>query len=237
MDGILLVYKPPGMTSMDVLRDLKRAYGVNSKGKGKGKKLKIGHGGTLDPAAEGLLVIALGSYTKRLSEYLADDKVYSTVVNLSHFTTTDDAEGDIEDEEFKIDKIPNDDDIKEVVSSMIGEIEQVPSKFSAIKIKGKRAYELAREGKEVDMKSRKITIHSIDILDYSFPDLSLRVSCSKGTYIRTLGRDIGTKLKTGGHLTKLVREKSGSFQLKNAISLDDAKEKMCDGSIVDLLIH
>ena len=213
MDGILLVYKPRGFGSNDVLTKIKIARGKNR------KKIKIGHGGTLDPEAEGLLVIGLGSHTKLLGKCTDDNKIYRTVINLSAFTTTDDVEGDID--AVIIDKIPTLDDVQVVVSGMLGKIEQVPSKYSAIKINGQRAYELARKGEDVKMKSRTVTIFDININRYQFPLLDITISCSKGTYIRSIGRDIGIKLGTGGYLNELIRLKSGKYLVENALTLDN----------------
>jgi len=213
MNGILLVYKPRGCGSNDVLTKIKIAHGKNR------KKIKIGHGGTLDPEAEGLLVIGLGTHTKLLGKCTDDNKIYRTVINLSAFTTTDDVEGEIDT--VIIDKIPTLDDVQAVVSGMLGKIEQVPSKYSAIRINGQRAYELARKGEDVKMKSRTITIFDIKINRYEFPLLDITISCSKGTYIRSIGRDIGIKLGTGGHLNELIRLKSGKYLVENALTLDN----------------
>lgn len=229
MNGIALINKPRGVTSASVIASIKRMFG-------KGKvTFKIGHGGTLDPEAQGLLIIGMGKHTKVLQMALDDDKAYQTTIDLSYFTDTDDVSG--EKEEVKIDHIPTDEEVKSVVHSMIGKIEQVPSKFSAIKIGGKRAYDLAREGVEVKMKSRIITIHDITIKSYKFPSLTITVKCSKGTYIRTLGRDIGTKLGTGGCLTELIRLQSGGYSLDDAMDMEQINKYITDGILQDHLIQ
>ena len=229
MNGILLVYKPRGITSNDVLTKIKTAH------KKHGKKLKIGHGGTLDPQAEGLLVVGIGSHTKLLGKCTNDDKIYNTIIDLSAFTTTDDIEGDIEPVEITTE--PTFEEVKAVINSMIGNIEQTPSKYSAIKINGQRAYTLARKGDDVKMKSRLITVSSIIINKYEFPFLNVTIACSKGTYIRTIGRDIGVKLGTGGHLTTLIRLKSGKYLLEHALILDDILQHVRNGDIENSLIN
>lgn len=228
MDGILLVYKPRKCGSNDVLTKIKIAHSIHR------KKIKIGHGGTLDPEAEGLLVVGLGTHTKLLGKCTDDNKIYQTIIDLSSFTTTDDVEGDIQNVE--IEHVPTLEDVQNVINKMIGQIEQVPSKYSAIKINGQRSYKLARSGEKFEMKSRIITIFSIKINKYEFPLLDITVSCSKGTYIRSIGRDIGINLGTGGHLAKLVRLQSGKYLLENALTLDNVIQLTKDGKLENMLI-
>lgn len=228
MDGVLLVNKPRGISSAGVIAVIKRTFGK------KKINFKIGHGGTLDPEAQGLLLVGMGKHTKVLQSFIDDNKVYETTINLLHFTTTDDVSGEKEDVDIK--KIPTMDDVVNVITSMIGDLEQIPSKYSAIKINGRRAYDLARKGEDFEMKSRTVKIYDIDILVYDYPNLTLKISCSKGTYIRTIGRDIGKLLGTGGYLTELIRLKSGVYFLDNAFDLDKIQSTIRDNKLESLLI-
>lgn len=210
--GIMIIDKPLNITSMDVIRYLRKVTNIR----------KIGHAGTLDPLATGVLIVAIGKATKRINELMGLTKKYKTTVDLSAFSTTDDAEG--KKTKVKVKKIPTKEEIEKIIKKkFIGEIEQTPPIYSAIKVKGKRAYELAREGKEVKMKSRTVTIDRIRIRDYQWPYLKLKIKCSKGTYIRSLGKDIGTALGVGGYLTKLKRTSIGQFKIKQSIKLNKLK--------------
>ncbi|WP_342319927.1 tRNA pseudouridine(55) synthase TruB [Corynebacterium mayonis] len=203
--GIVLVDKPAGMTSHDVVARLRRFFGTR----------KVGHAGTLDPLATGLLVAGIERGTKLLAHLVAQDKVYSTTIRLGAATATDDAEGEVTS--LTDASGVSDEDMRRAIAKLRGEIMQVPSKVSAIKINGKRAHELAREGVDVDIPARPVTIHSFDVLDVrrngNFVDIDARVHCSSGTYIRSLARDLGADLGVGGHLTALRREKVGVFTL------------------------
>lgn len=213
MDGIVNVNKPLGITSHDVVYRLRKI--LNTK--------KIGHTGTLDPEASGVLPMCIGKGTK-LAEYLtASDKQYLAKLQLGAFTDTQDATGEVL-ETFDVNV--TEDQIRHAVEGFIGEIQQIPPMFSAIKIGGKKLYELAREGKTVEREARKITIHNIEIknIDLHNNTVDMLVDCSKGTYIRTLCNDIGAALDCGGHMLALCRTKSGRFQLDKAFTLEEIEE-------------
>lgn len=214
--GVVVVDKPAGMTSHDVVARLRRIFGTR----------KVGHAGTLDPMATGVLVAGIERGTKLLAHLVADDKVYSTTIRLGSATSTDDAEGDVLGEADA--GHLTDDEIMAQVDALTGEIMQVPSKVSAIKIDGKRAHELVREGKDVDIPPRPVMIFSFDVSqirrDGAFVDVDARVHCSSGTYIRSLARDMGDALGVGGHLTALRREASGPFTLEHARSLEELSD-------------
>ena len=210
--GVVVVDKPAGVTSHDVVAKLRRFFGTR----------KVGHAGTLDPMATGVLVAGIERGTKLLAHLVADEKIYSTTIRLGAATSTDDAEGEVlsETDASHI----SDAEIMEQVRALTGEIMQVPSKVSAIKIDGKRAHELVREGKEVEIPPRPVTIFSFDVSairrEGAFVDVDARVHCSSGTYIRSLARDMGDALDVGGHVTALRREASGPFTLEHARTLD-----------------
>lgn len=216
MSGIVVVDKPAGMTSHDVVARLRRFFGTR----------KVGHAGTLDPMATGVLVVGIERGTKLLAHLVADDKVYSTTIRLGASTTTDDAEGEVVSQADA--SALTDEAIMAEVATLTGDIMQVPSKVSAIKIDGKRAHELVREGKEVVIPARPVTVFSFDVSSIrregSFIDLDARVHCSSGTYIRSLARDMGEAFGVGGHLTALRREASGPFTLAHARTLDELEE-------------
>jgi tRNA pseudouridine55 synthase len=212
---ILLVNKPFGWTSYDVVNKLKWTI----RKKLAIKKLKIGHGGTLDPLASGLMVIATGRMTKKLEEFQSEGKEYVAEITLGATTPSFDMETQI-DQEFPTDQIDIE-MIKSVLASMVGPINQIPPLFSAKRISGKRAYKLARNDAEIELKPVPIVIKSLELIDYQHPVLQIRVSCSKGTYIRSLARDIGLALHSGAFLSGLVRTASGNFLLKNAINPEE----------------
>ncbi len=208
-DGILLIDKPKGWTSHDAVAKVR-----NILKKQAGRKIKVGHTGTLDPMASGLLVLLTGSYTKKAGELSKADKTYKAKIELGFNSST----GDIEGQKIKIsDKQPSKNEVEKVIGSFIGKIKQTPPVYSALKIEGKRAYKLAREGKKVKIEPRIITIYDIDHLSYKYPYISFMVSVSSGTYIRSLAEDIGKKLGTGGYLTGLERIKVGDFKIQDAI--------------------
>jgi len=204
-DGILLINKAEGKTSHDVVQKVRRILGVN----------KVGHAGTLDPFATGLLVILVGQGTK-LSEFLRPlAKTYEAVVRLGIETDTYDRTGKIirKAGEIRI----TEDDVQSAVRGFLGEIEQIPPPFSAIKIKGKRAYQLARKGKEVNLAPRKVTIYEIVLDHMELPFVGIKVRCSAGTYVRSLAFDLGRKLGCGAYLDKLRRTQVGQFRVDEAI--------------------
>lgn len=215
--GVVVVDKPAGMTSHDVVARLRRIFGTR----------KVGHAGTLDPMATGVLVAGIERGTKLLAHLVADDKVYTATIRLGAATSTDDAEGDVLSQADA--SHITDADIMAQVRALTGEIMQVPAKVSAIKIGGKRAHELVREGKQVQIPPRPVTVFSFDVSDIRregpYVDVDARVHCSSGTYIRSLARDMGDALGVGGHLTALRRETSGPFTLAHARTLDELEER------------
>lgn len=211
MDGIFNIYKEKGFTSHDVVAIVRRTIRMK----------KVGHTGTLDPDAEGVLPVCVGRATK-LSDVIMDGrKSYRAMLRLGITTTTEDASGEVL-ETKAVDF--SEDRIREVVASFIGRLEQVPPMYSAVKVNGKKLYELAREGKEIERKSRTIEVYDIRIRQFLPPDrVEIDVDCSKGTYIRALCADIGKALGCGGHLAELLRTRTGAFSLENAIKLEELK--------------
>lgn len=213
--SIILVNKPYTWTSFQVVNKLKyhikHKYGV--------KKFKIGHAGTLDPLATGLLIICIGKFTKRIEEFQAKEKEYTGVFRLGATTPCFDLEKPI-DNEYPYIHI-TDDDILKVANSFIGEIDQTPPLFSAVKVEGKRAYELARENQEVELKSKKIIISEFEVKNINLPDVEFRIVCSKGTYIRSIARDFGLALNSGAHLIELERTRIGGFKLEDALNVNE----------------
>ena len=212
MNGLLLIDKPKHWTSFDVVakvRGILKHSGVT--------KPKVGHTGTLDPLATGLLVLTLGSYCKRASEFSKLDKVYEVELELGKTSTTDDAEGEITPVS---DTKPSPQQVKGVIESFMGEIQQIPPAFSAIKIDGKRAYKLAREGREVKIEPRQVKIYEITNVEYRYPTITFTVKVSSGTYIRSLARDIGEKLSTGAYMTNLRRTEVGEFRVVDGSTIE-----------------
>ncbi|MBQ3616422.1 MAG: tRNA pseudouridine(55) synthase TruB [Anaerotignum sp.] len=224
MDGIFNIYKEKGFTSHDVVAIVRRTIHMK----------KVGHTGTLDPDAEGVLPVCVGKATK-LSDVIMDGrKSYRAMLRLGITTTTEDASGEVletKDVDFSEDKI------REVVASFIGKLEQVPPMYSAVKVNGKKLYELAREGKEIERKSRTIEVYDIRICQFLPPDrVEIDVDCSKGTYIRTLCSDIGKALGCGGHMAELLRTRTGAFSLENAIKLEELKALAEQEKVEDVLL-
>lgn len=213
MDGIVNVNKPLGITSHDVVYRLRKILNIK----------KIGHTGTLDPEASGVLPMCVGKGTK-LAEYLtAADKQYMARLQLGAFTDTQDASGEVTE---SFDVCVTEEQICDAVKKFVGEINQIPPMYSAIKIDGKKLYELAREGKTVERQPRQITISNIEIrnIDLKNNTVDMLVDCSKGTYIRTLCNDIGAELGCGGHMSALNRTKSGRFEIESAYTLERIEE-------------
>lgn len=209
--GIVVVDKPQGITSHGVVSRMRRICGTR----------KVGHGGTLDPMATGVLVVAVGKATKLLTYVSGLDKTYSATIRLGQATVTDDAEGEVTATGDA--SAVTDEAAREALAAMVGEIDQVPSAVSAVKIDGKRAYKRVREGEAVELRPRRVTIASIDverITHGEFLDVDIDVSCSSGTYIRAIARDLGEALGVGGHLTALRRTRVGDFGLDAAAGLD-----------------
>lgn len=212
-DRVILIDKPPQMTSFGVVARLRRILSQQA-----GKKVKVGHCGTLDPFATGLLIIVTGKECRNAMSYTKLDKVYEATIHLGATSSTGDPEGEIfETSQHQ----PTLKEIKDILSEFTGEITQTPPIFSAIKINGRRAYKLAREGQIVEMPKRTVTIYSINLIDYKYPLLKIRTHVSSGTYIRSLAIDLGTKLKTGAYCQELRRIKINNFDVNDAQTLKD----------------
>lgn len=188
------------------------------------KKVKVGHGGTLDPLASGVLVVLIGKATKEQDRIMGTDKAYRAVVDLAH--TSESCDMEFEPVPAEIEREPTIEDVSRVCHQFVGEIEQTPPMYSAIKINGRRAYAMARKGEDVEMKSRPARIDSIEIVDYSWPRLEIDIRCGKGTYIRSLARDIGVELEVGGMLASLERTAVGGFLLEDAVTLEEIGEPL-----------
>ena len=223
ISGVLVVDKPVGLTSHDVVQIIRKGTNIR----------RAGHTGTLDPRASGVLVILIGPAV-RLSEYVsASDKRYQAIVRLGTTTDTYDADGhvtssapvNITEEQFEA-----------TLKNFIGEIEQVPPPYSAVKVKGKKAYEMAREGEEVDLQPRKIQVYNLELLEWAPPEAVIDVYCSSGTYVRSLAHDLGTSLGCGAYLVGLRRTKSGRFTLRDAVPLRKLREAFEQGNWYQYLI-
>lgn len=212
MNGILNIYKPTGMTSFDVVRIIRKISNVK----------KVGHAGTLDPEASGVLPVCIGKATKAIDYIMDDFKIYETELKLGVITDTYDREGKILQES---EVNASEEEIILVINSFVGEIKQVPPMYSALKVNGKKLYELARAGIEIEREARPIVIYDIDIIDIKIPYVKFRVKCSKGTYIRSLCYDIGGQLKCGGMMWNLQRTATGQFHIDDAISIEDLNEE------------
>lgn len=215
-----MIDKPLEWTSFQAVNALKWAI----RKKFSLKKIKIGHAGTLDPLATGLLIICTGKFTKKIPELQGQVKEYTGTFTLGATTPSYDLETEV-NETYPTEHI-TDASIKEATAQFLGEIDQVPPIFSALKKDGKRLYELAREGKQVEIKSRKIEILEFEITRVDLPEVDFRVVCSKGTYIRSLAHDFGKSLDSGAYLSELRRTKIGDFNVNNAASPNDFKEKL-----------
>ena len=222
VDGLIVVDKPGGMTSHDVVARIRRLA----------KTRRVGHGGTLDPMATGVLVIGVNRATRLLTYVIGSEKSYLATVRLGAATITDDAEGDVTSRASVA--AVSDEAIRAELGRQVGEIEQVPSAVSAIKINGERAYKRVRDGEDVDIPARRVTIHRLDVLDIRRPvgadvvDVDIDVTCSSGTYIRAIARDLGAVLAVGGHLTALRRTAVGGLTLAEASTLAELEERAPD---------
>ena len=210
--GLILVNKPVGITSFKLVYIIKKKLNVK----------KVGHCGTLDPLASGLMIVLVGKYTKLQEKFMKQDKVYLATIKLGIKTDSGDLEGKLisQSDYSHIKEF----DIKNALNSFIGKISQIPPMYSALKVNGKKLYELARKGITIERKSREITIYNIDFLDFKKDTFSIRIKCSSGTYIRTLAEDIGKKINTDTVLINLVREEIGNYKLSSAINIDDIKQ-------------
>ena len=219
MDGVIVIRKEKGFTSHDVVAKLRGILHMK----------KIGHTGTLDPDAEGVLPVALGKATRLVDMITDKEKTYEAVMRLGVVTDTQDMSGTVLSQTTELSV--TEEELCTVVSSFVGDYMQVPPMYSALKVNGKKLYELAREGKTVERKPRPVHFYEIEILDISFPLVRFRVTCSKGTYIRTLCHDIGEKLGCGAAMESLLRTKVGRFTLDDAITLAQTEEAVQEGII------
>ncbi len=217
---ILLINKPLGWTSFDVVKKIKNLIRT----KYSLKKIKVGHAGTLDPLASGLLIVCTGKFTKRISELQGQAKIYTGDITLGGTTTSYDLETEV-DKNFETSHI-TDELIKETTHQFTGEIYQKPPIFSALKRGGERLYEKARRGESIEIESRKVSVHSFGITAIEMPKVSFEIKCSKGTYIRSIAHDFGTAIKSGGHLSKLCRTAIGNYQLANALDVDEFEKQL-----------
>lgn len=204
MQGLLVINKPYGWTSMNVIRTVRRLSGEQ----------KVGHAGTLDPLATGVLLVCLGPATKQIEKLMATEKRYLTTFNLSGFSSTDDLEGQVEP--YEVNEPPSLAKIQETLAQFVGTIMQTPPRYSAIKLNGVPAYKRAAAGKVFELQPRPITIHALKLVSYDWPNLTLEVHCGKGTYIRSLAHDLGTALKTGGYVAELERTAVGPYTISQA---------------------
>lgn len=212
-NGIILIDKPAGLTSFGVVARIRRVLSERA-----GKKVKVGHTGTLDPFATGLMILVVGKECRNAQIYTKHDKVYEATFRLGEKSTTGDPEGDIE---HVSDIIPTQAVVEEAIVAFRGTISQRPPIFSAIKINGKRAYKLARDGQEVEIPTREVEVFSLEIMSYTYPELKIRTHVSSGTYIRSLAVDIGDVLGTGAYCTQLRRTKIKDYTINDAQSLTD----------------
>lgn len=228
LDGIIPINKPKGMTSHTVVAKLRRILGTK----------RVGHTGTLDPDVSGVLPICIGKAT-RLSDYIMElPKTYMGQVTLGISTTTQDAYGVIIEQQV-VEGL-TEERIAEVIYSFIGQVEQIPPMYSAVKVNGQKLYEIARQGKEIERKARVVTIYEIQILGLDLhkehPSIDFLVTCSKGTYVRTLCVDIGSKLGYPAHMSNLIRIKSGNFPLEKSYTLEEVEAVTVDGNIENILV-
>lgn len=215
---ILLINKPYTWTSFDVIGKIRTLLRKNTGL----RKIKIGHAGTLDPLASGLLILCTGRFTKRIDEFQGLEKEYTGTFRLGSTTPSFDLETEV-DSAFD-GQLPGEEQIRQATQHFTGDLEQIPPQYSAIRIDGKRAYVSARKDISVDLKPRNVSIPAFEITRVALPDVDFRVVCSKGTYIRALARDFGTTLSCGAHLTALCRTRIGHYYLRDAYSMEDMAE-------------
>lgn len=224
MDGVLNIRKEKGYTSFDVVAKLRGILHMK----------KIGHTGTLDPEAEGVLPVVLGKATKLVDLLTDKQKTYEALLHLGLETDTQDMTGTVLCEKFVE---VSEEDVEAVIREFVGEYQQIPPMYSALKVDGKKLYELAREGKIVERKARTVHFYEIDIKEINLPYVRFSVTCSKGTYIRTLCHDIGQKLGCGGCMEELIRTRSGNFTWEDSMTLAEVEEAVKDGTIEDRVIR
>ncbi|MEE2819072.1 MAG: tRNA pseudouridine(55) synthase TruB [Planctomycetota bacterium] len=220
MSGVIVLDKPRGPTSMSMVNMIRR----------KCHKTKTGHAGTLDPLATGVLVLGVGKMTKQLGKMMATDKAYETVIDLSGVTAGHDEE--TEPEAVVIETTPTDSQIHDAVASFKGEITQSPPIHSAVKVGGQRAYKVARMGEDVNLKSRQVMVYDIRVVNYEWPLVTIHIECAKGFYVRSLARDLGKVLGTGGYCKSIKRTAVGPFTLEMAWQLEDLPEFLAEDELL-----
>ncbi len=229
--AMLLVDKPKGWTSFDVVNKIrsKIRYQLGI------KKIKVGHSGTLDPMATGLLIICTGKFTKKINELQGLSKEYTGTITLGATTPSYDAETEI-DATYPTEQI-TEELIEQARQQFLGDLEQIPPMFSAIKVDGQPLYKKARKGQVVEVKARPVTIHAFDIQEVELPEVDFRVACSKGTYIRSLAYDFGKALRSGGYLSRLRRTQVGDFHIKDAWNLEELVQHIESGAYVERVLE
>lgn len=226
MFGVLNFDKPEGLTSRDVVNVVQRLV----------RPHKVGHAGTLDPMATGVLLVCIGKATRLIPMLQSSPKTYVAEFQLGQVSATDDSSGDVEVSNVELQgPPPTQEDVERELKSFQGTIDQVPPKFSAVKVNGHRAYKKAREGEDVELSAKKVTIHQIELLDYKWPRVVVSIECGSGTYIRSIARDLGEQLGCGGLMSGLQRTQIGEFSSSNGISLDDINAENVDQLMVNPL--
>jgi len=223
MNGILVLDKPFGISSMTALEMLKRRLPPRA---------KVGHAGTLDPRATGVLVVAVGHATRAIDRLMATSKRYCTTIDLSAFTTTDDLEGERAD--VRVAQPPPRQAIEQALGALTGTIQQRPPAFSAVKVAGQRAYDLARQGRTAEIAPRPVVVHELRLLAYDWPRIELEIHCGKGFYVRSLARDLGLALGTGGHCTAIRRTAVGPFTLEMARTPEQLPPRLREQDLLPL---
>jgi tRNA pseudouridine55 synthase len=228
LDGIIVVAKEPGPTSHDIVALVRRLTGVK----------RVGHGGTLDPFAAGVLPVFVGHATRLVEYHMADDKEYRALVCFGARSTTDDLDGELTPTDQPA---PTQAQVEEVVAALRGQIEQVPPDYSAVRVAGRKAYELARHGEKPALRARRVTIHRLEVTNWDDSDparpvATMEVACSAGTYIRSLARDMGEQLGVGAYLAALTRTASGPFRLEMARPLAEVRAALAENRAADLLL-
>ena len=217
---VLVIDKPLNLTSFQVVNKIRWAI----RKKFKIKKIKVGHAGTLDPLATGILIVCTGKQTKKIIEYQAEGKEYTGTITLGGTTPSFDLETEI-DQSYPTEHI-TEQNLLETAASFVGKIQQKPPLYSALKKDGVRLYHLARKGEQVEINAREVEVFAFEITDIAMPVISFRIECSKGTYIRSIANDFGEKLNSGGHLSSLRRTKNGSFKIESASTLKSFLEQL-----------
>ncbi len=231
MNGILLINKPTGWTSFDVVAKVRGVLRQAARDTGKSAKVKVGHTGTLDPLATGLMVVVVGDYCKRADEFSKLDKTYEVTLKLGQTSTTGDDEG--EKTTISTHK-PAEPAVHKAIEQFLGDIQQTPPIFSAIKVNGQRAYDLARAGKEVVMQPRQVKIYEIKDVKYAYPEVTFTTTVSSGTYIRSLAQDIGEVLETGAYMSALRRTSVGHWSIEHALEMDGLNSEIMQNNLLEV---